>query len=148
MATQNGDVSSAVRPGINTISKTVLKACLSWFFRELTYKRFENLLWYIQFILFHVDKLLLSLFFLQIPVDRYIIFLTSSVPKRGNYINAIFLPVRKKNKLHTSAIWNVNISFYCRKYKYQIKLKSYVICYYVREWPAVECMDLVIHTVI
>nr|XP_022311806.1 receptor-type tyrosine-protein phosphatase epsilon-like isoform X2 [Crassostrea virginica] len=26
------------------------------------------------------------------PVDRYIIFLTSSVPKRGNYINAIFLP--------------------------------------------------------
>lgn len=148
MATQNGDVSSAVRPGINTISKTVLKACLSWFFRELTYWRFEICYNIYNLYCFMLINSYYHYSFLQIPVDRYIIFLTSSVAKRGNYINAIYLPVRKKNKLHTSAIWNVSISFYCRKYKYQIKLKSYVICYYVREWPAVECMDLVIHTVI
>lgn len=43
-----------------------------------------------------------SHFYLYIVVDKYIIYLTTTVPKRGNYINAITIPVRNQVDVNDS----------------------------------------------
>lgn len=43
-----------------------------------------------------------SHFYLYIAVDKYIIYLTTTVPNRGNYINAITMPVRNQVDVNDS----------------------------------------------
>lgn len=43
-----------------------------------------------------------SHFYLFIAVDKYIIYLTTTVPNRGNYINAITMPVRNQVDVNDS----------------------------------------------